>query len=185
MPTILITPPTFEPVTLAQVKANCRIDGADEDALIGTLISAAREMAEQITGRSLATQTWERVLDAFPCGEIELYNPPVAAIVSVKYIDLDGVEQTLDSSLYALDSDSSPAWLLPAWGTDWPTARDSANALRVRYTAGYAEGACPQAIQHWLLAMVAHAYRNREAASDKPMQRLPFLDGLLDRYRVF
>lgn len=185
MPTKLITAPTVEPVTLAHVKERIRIDGDEYDAMLPIPMAGARQLAEQITGRSLAPQTWERVLDAFPCGEIELYNPPVTGIVSIKYIDPAGVEQTLANTAYVLDADSEPAWVLPAWGMTWPATRDSANAVRVRYTAGYAEDACPQAIQDWIVAMVAYRLKNVEAASDKPMEILPFLGGLLDRYRVY
>ena len=193
MPTKLITAPTVEPVTLDQVKASCRIDSAAEDALLAGLAGAARQTAEQITGRSLAPQTWERVLDAFPSGarspyggEIELLYPPAATVASVKYLDLDGAEQTLDSGLYLLANDFEPALLLPAQGSAWPqTLPAMPTAVRVRYTAGYADGACPEAIQQWILAHVGHYYRNREATTDKPMQPLPFLDGLLDRYRVW
>lgn len=185
MPTILITGPTVEPVTVAEVKANCRFELSSEDAAIAKYISSAREMAEQITGRSLASQTWERVLDSFPSGEIELLNPPIVSISSIKYIDTAGVQQTLSESLYTLDADSTPGWVLPSYGTSWPATLDSANAVRVRYTAGYANGACPAAIQDWIIAMASARFRHREAMTDKPLQSLPFLDGLLDRYRVY
>ena len=57
MTSTLIAPPGEEPVTLAEAKAWCRIDAADEDALLSALIAAARLQVESLTGRALVTQT--------------------------------------------------------------------------------------------------------------------------------
>lgn len=183
----LITAPSVEPIDATTLKLWCRIDGTDDDTLVSLLIPAARQACEAATGRALITQTWEAVLDAWPCGSaIELQRAPVLAITSVKYIDPDGVEQTMDSADYSLDSDSEPGWLLPAYGTDWPTALDTANAIRVRYTAGYGAAATdvPQALRMWIALTAAAAYKDREGTSDKPLSRNPALEGLLDPYRI-
>jgi uncharacterized phiE125 gp8 family phage protein len=184
----LITAPTVEPLDATTLKLWCRIDGSDEDTLLTSLfIPAARLACENATGRALITQTWESVLDGWPAASaIELLRAPVIAITSVKYIDTAGVEQTMDSADYALDKDSEPGWLLPAYDTDWPEARDTANAVRVRYTAGYGATAAdvPQALRMWIALHAAAAYQSREAASDKPLHINPALDGLLDPYRV-
>lgn len=184
----LITAPTVEPIDAATLKLWCRIDGTDEDALLTSLfIPAARQACENATGRALITQTWEAVLDGWPAASaIELLRAPVLAITSIKYIDTAGVEQTLDSADYALDKDSEPGWLLPAYDTDWPEARDTANAIRVRYTAGYgaAATAVPEPLRMWIALHAAAAYMAREAVSDKPLSLNPALDGLLDPYRL-
>ena len=62
----LITAPAAEPVLLADAKLHLRVDHIADDDLITSLITAAREAAEHLTGRALITQTWERVLGAFP-----------------------------------------------------------------------------------------------------------------------
>lgn len=184
----LITAPTVEPLDAATLKLWCRIDGTDEDALLTSLfIPAARLACENATGRALITQTWEVVLDAWPAAKaIELPRVPVLGITSVKYIDTAGVEQTLDSADYALDKDSEPGWLLPAYDTDWPEARDTANAVRVRYTAGYgaAATAVPEPLRMWIALHAAGAYQSREAVNEKPLSINPALDGLLDPYRL-
>ena len=184
----LITAPSVEPLDATTLKTWCRIDGSDEDTLLTSLfIPAARQACENATGRALITQTWEVVLDGWPAASaIELPRAPVLAITSVKYIDTDGVEQTMDSADYALDSDSEPGWLLPAYDTDWPEARDTANAVRVRYTAGYGAAATdvPQALRMWIALHAAGAYQAREAVSERPLSINPALDGLLDPYRV-
>jgi uncharacterized phiE125 gp8 family phage protein len=184
----LITAPTVEPLDAATLKLWCRIDGTDEDTLITSLfIPAARQACEHATGRALIAQTWESVLDGWPAASaIELLRAPVLAITSVKYIDTAGVEQTLSGAAYALDKDSEPGWLLPAYDTDWPEARDTANAIRVRYTAGYGTAATdvPQALRMWIALHAAAAYQSREAVSEKPLSINPALDGLLDPYRL-
>ena len=98
----LITPPTAEPLTLAQVKAHLRIDAdiTDADALLTGLIPAARGQAEHRTGRRFGVQTWQRAYDAFPAWSLMLPDPPVIDIVSIKYDDPAGAEQTLPPADY-------------------------------------------------------------------------------------
>jgi uncharacterized phiE125 gp8 family phage protein len=62
----LVTAPAVEPVSLEQAKVHLRVDTADDDALIGMLISAARAHAENVCRRAFVTQQWDLFLDAFP-----------------------------------------------------------------------------------------------------------------------
>lgn len=176
----LITDATIEPVDLATAKLQLRIetDITSEDARVTRLIQAAREEAEHRLGRALITQTWERVLDAFPAVEVELGYPPVASVVSVKYIDLLGVEQTLGSSLYATDFDTLPGWVLPAVDTDWPDTKDTTNAVRIRFTTGAASAASvPASVKDWILLRIESLYRNTAPSE--------WSDRMLDRYTVY
>lgn len=179
----IITAPSTEPVSLVEAKAHLRVDHADEDALISSFISAAREECEHLLERAIAEQTLELSIDEFPVDGIKLPRPPVMSITSVTYVDEDGTAQTMASGDYYLDDAQAPAWLLPAYGLDWPAARAEANAVKVRYVAGYAD--CPELIRAWILLRIGTLYANREADSDKPAQPSPFVDRLLDRYRVW
>lgn len=185
----LITAPATEPVSLTEAKAQCKVEHSTDDALLAILIQGARESAEQLTRRALITQTWEQRLDEFPSLGIELPMPSVLSIVSVKYTDVDGAEQTIDSANYALDAATSPGWVLPAVDYEWPATEASANAVRVRFTAGYgAASAVPAAIKQWMLLQIGAAYRNREAFSAGiSLAELPnrFVDALLDRERAY
>jgi len=162
------------------------VSASTEDGLIGALIVAAREIAENETGRSLISQTWKKTLDAFPRG-IVLPYPPALAVTHIKYTDLDGVLQTLAPASYTLDKEQEPGWITPAYGYAWPDVRAVVNAIEVVYTAGYGEdaGSVPQAIKQWILLTVGHHFENREASvAGVSIAPLPFLAGLLDPYRI-
>lgn len=185
----LITAPASEPVTLAEAKLHLRVETGvtDDDAWITATIQAARERAEHITNRAFITQTWELALDAFPAAEIKLPKPPLASITSVSYTDSAGVDQTLSNTLYTPDLYSTPGWLLPAYGTSWPATRASANAVRVRYVAGYgAAAAVPQGIKNWMLLVIGQLYAERGTIGQPGViGELPYVDRLLDAYRVW
>lgn len=184
-----ISGPTVEPVTLPEAKIHLRVEHDEENALIQQLIVTAREQAEHATCRALTTQTWERVLDAFPVGggAIELAMPPVQSIASVKLINLQGSIETLAPAAYSLDVDTQPGWLLPAAGYEWPATLDAANAVRVRFVCGYgADGSfVPASIRQYILAHVGHWHCHRGAVSDKKLEPVPYLERLLDSFRVW
>jgi uncharacterized phiE125 gp8 family phage protein len=188
----LISGPAAEPITLAELKAQCRVETSDEDAVLNSCIAAARAKAENMTGRALITQTWEQRLDAqdVPTSEIELLMPPVQSVSSVKYVDESGVLQTLPGGAYTLDASAFPGWLLPAFDTDWPAMRDQANAMQIRYVTGYGNSgsSVPPDLRAWLLMTAAFLFANREAMSvDGKVADVPnrFVDALLDPYRTW
>lgn len=179
----VITQPAVEPVSLAEAKLHLRVDHSTDDTLISSLISAAREECEHLLERAVSGQTLELSIDEFPVDGIRLPRPPVTSITSVTYVDPDGVSQTMPSGDYYLDDAQEPNWLLPAYAVEWPDTRAEANAVKVRYVAGYTD--CPDVIRAWILLRVGTLYANREADSDKPALPSPFADRLLDRYRIW
>lgn len=185
----LIIAAASEPITLAQLKAQCRVDTSDDDAVLTLAIAAARAKAENYTGTAIVSQTWDQTLDAFPQAEIELLKPPVTAITSVSYVDTDGANQVLASSNYRLDDSTYPGWLLPAFDAEWPATQDQANAVTIRYVTGYAnEAAVPGDMKAWILLTAAFIYAQREAmVLGGKVAEIPsrFVDTLLDPYRVF
>lgn len=179
-----------EPVTLAEAKTVCRVDAdiTAEDALITMLIKAARSEAEQQLGRALVTAQYERALDAFPAGGIELAWPTVSAINSVQYVDATGTLQTLGGSAYTLDNRELPGWCMPAYGTDWPATLDTAGAVRVTFTVGWGEGSVPEDVRAWVQMRVATLYKFREqVAAGVSISELPREHGagLLDKWRTY
>jgi uncharacterized phiE125 gp8 family phage protein len=182
----LITAPAAEPVSLVEAKAHLRVDVTDDDTLITALIVAAREAAEHITGRSLMPATWELALDGF-VDAIDLPRPPLLSITSVKYVDTSGDQQTVANGAWMLDSYSEPGRLMPSYGECWPATRAQANAVLIRYTAGYANAAAvPQQIKNWMLLRIGMLYENRESVvTGVTLTELPYVDRMLDAYRVW
>jgi uncharacterized phiE125 gp8 family phage protein len=113
---------------------------------------------------------------------------PITAVTSVKYLDANGVEQTMDAADYTVDTDSLVGRVV---AEEWPETDGTVNAVRVRYTAGWTPSTIPPALQQWLLIRVATLYEHREALSMVSNNRLvlpmdrSFVDGLLDAHTVF
>ncbi|HSH86886.1 MAG TPA: head-tail connector protein [Methylophilus sp.] len=185
-----ITPPSDEPVTLAQAKAQCRVDSAEEDDFIESLIQPARELAEHRTGRALMTQTLEWAIPDLAGDKIPFPVSPVQSIESIKYIDSNGVEQTLSPSVYALDkTGQGKHYLRLKNGQSWPSANTQFDAVKVTFVAGYGDAAAvPAAIKQWILMAVSFFYKHRETASDESVvTELPatFCDGLLQTVKIW
>ncbi len=96
-----------------------------------------------------------------------LPRPRLIGIGSLTYYDINGVQQTLDPSLYTTNFDAEPATLSPVFGTWWPVAQPNRpDAVQVTYTAGYGNtaAAVPADLQLAILMIAAHSYENREAS---------------------
>jgi len=162
----LVTPPATEPVTVAQAKAFLRVVSADEDALLGVLVAAARRHVEEVTGYALGVQTRRLVLDAFPASyTLPLPAPPLATVTSVTYLDSDGEEQTMPSEDYEVHIAGTPGAIYAPDG--WPLDAASVGhastvrpgGVRVTYTCGYS--AVPEPLAVAIRQLVSHWYDNR------------------------
>lgn len=134
----LVTPPTAEPMDLAAVKAHLYVDTTDDDAMIATLISAARDYAEGITAKQLVAARWKQVFDGFCYPFLKLQIAPVLRVVSIQYIDMQGVTQTVDPATYTIDYSTEPVRISPVFGQIWPIAVPQIGAVWVNLDAGYA-----------------------------------------------
>lgn len=147
----------------ASLGAGCPTTNTTADPELNRLIKSARQVCENLSRRAFITQTLELVLNAFPSNEIDLPRPRLQSVTSIKYLDSDGVEQTLSASGYVVDTDSEPGRVYLAYGESWPTTRDIQNAVRIRYVAGYgAASAVPESLKQFMLTLIAQAYEYRE-----------------------
>lgn len=178
------TPPVGEPVTLAEAKLHLRADSdTAEDTLITALIQSAREHVEAVTERALMPQTWTERQDSFPA-VLALRGGAVSAVASVKYVDADGVQQTLDPAAYLTDLTTEPATVRPAYGTQWPLTRQQPGAVVVQYSVGYADAdSVPAALKAAILLIVGDLYANREASIDAKMVENRAVTRLLFPYK--
>lgn len=158
----LITPAAGLPVTLARAKAFLRVEGTDEDDLIGALLGAAVGHLEQVTGRRFGTETWALCLDSFS-DTILLQYGPVQSVTGIEYLDQAGATQQAPAELWREDLVSDPARIVRRPGASWPQVLDAPNAVTVRFVAGYAD--LPLPLQQAVLLLVGHWYTNREAAT--------------------
>jgi len=204
MPMQLITPPAAEPVSLAEAKLHLRVDFDEDDALIQVLISAARQAAEMLTQRQLVTARWRMVLDSFPgCGvmgvpagqtftlpghAILLTKSPVASVLEICYLDMAGFSQVMPSAHYTVDKACEPARITPVFGQIWPVALPQIGAVSVTFDAGYGSAAdVPEGLKSWIKLRLGSLYAHREEVASMARGRidpLPFVDGLLDPYKV-
>jgi uncharacterized phiE125 gp8 family phage protein len=156
-----------EPVDVETAKNFLRVTTDADDTLIGVLITAAREVVETFTGRSLANKQYRQSLDSFPyfvdsalsqqayppsyyslpsysttmwnySQMIKLFAPPLLSVDAVKYIATNGTLTTIDPANYIVDSASEPARIFPGpAGGNWPSCLYVPNAVQINFTSGY------------------------------------------------
>lgn len=207
-----------EPVSVAEARAHLEAQAYEDsdvdpidDAMIEGWIAAAREHCENFTGLSLATRTLEIALDSFPTGTtggvaIDLPGGPVREIVQIMTpaqadyttddIDSDSLAEEaiyadgmVNPGLYVLDNYRKPNQAKPV-AAAWPVIAAAANAVRIRYIAGYgidSDGgeAVPKVIRAAILLVLGHLYRNREATTEEALVKLPLgVESLLRPHRI-
>ena len=182
----LLTPPTAEPVTVDEAKLAARVDGTALDAVIPGLISAARQLAEQSTGRQLMEQVWRIELTDWPLAA-DVLHVHQATAASITYWN-GSAWVALAGAAYEFAAQDGGTVLAPALGTSWPTLGDKAVGARVRIdlTAGVDEaGEVPQCVRLYIKALVAYWVDNPAAAGPANREAAPFLRALLDPVRVY
>jgi uncharacterized phiE125 gp8 family phage protein len=195
----VITAVTAEPVSLAEAKLHLRLDDIGgshpHDGLIATLITSAREFAEHYTGRALAAQTLEAVLDVFPTDDfIDLPMPPVASVTSIKYDDEDNVEQTMPTADYSLSTYGDSRRINLGADADWPGTYSKVEAVRIRYVTGYGAtghsstgeyAACPKAAKQAILLQVELDYPANQFTPAERDTRERARDSLLNTIKLW
>lgn len=194
MPFFVVTAPASEPVTLAEAKSHLRLEIGDDDADVNRLIAAARLWAEEYCWRGFVTQVWELVDEQFPndsCLPVaregfKLPRGNLVSVASVKYIDVNGVEQTLAGSEYTVDTVSEPGRVRRAYGKSWPSYRSQWDAVRIRYTVGWSGANVPAPIKQALLLLIAQMYENRvPEVTGTIISKVGFaVEALLQPYRL-
>ena len=161
MPAILLTAPAAEPISLAEAKAFLRLEHDAEDALVTSLIAAARAQVEKLTRRVLVAQRWR--LDVVTPGDgqaIALRPRPVREVEAVRVRRLDGGAETLDGA---------------AWRFDWAGERltlggpVSGRRLEIDLAAGYGDpDQIPESLRLAVKRLVADAFERRSGADGPP-----------------
>src|SRR5688572_5746095 len=90
--------PVARCVTLEQAKAHLRVDHDLEDADILDKLDAAIAAAADYAGRAFNQAQYRLTLDCWPCYRvISIPIAPVVTVATVKYLDEDGAQVTVDA----------------------------------------------------------------------------------------
>lgn len=179
----IITAPTSEPVTLAEVKLALKIDGDELDADLALHIQSAREQAEHETGLYLMPQAVRLDLIDWPA-DLLIKRAPVSAITSVQYWDGSGW-QTVDDASYVFYPEGT------MWRVDpdsaWPSLGSGRGPrVRVLFAAGFASAAAvPAVAKRFIIAQVGAWLSNPEATTADRMELSPLFSRMLDPIRIY
>lgn len=174
---ILVAPPAEEPVSLLGAKQWARVEIADDDDLIDSLIESARIEAEEYTQRAFIDQGWELKLDCFPSA-IDLPKAPLSSVTSIDYVDSDGATQAFTD--FVVTGSNGSGRIVPAYGFSWPITRSQVDAVTITFVAGYGDAAVvPEAIKSAINVRVNDMYVNREESKS-----LDTFRNLLNPFRV-
>lgn len=196
MPVVRTSAPDNYPITLDSAKAMAVIGyDADDDLVMMAIEAAANEIdaVQGWLGRALITQTLALKLPHFPA-RIDLPFPPFQSVSSIAYTDEDGDAQTLAADQYTVKTltDTGSSFIVPAFDSNnlkvsWPNTRAQEDAVVVTYLAGYGDNTAdiPHIIRWWLQMRVATLYEHREELIvGAPVARVPWMDNMLENYRV-
>ena len=153
--------PATEPVSLGELKAYLRIDGADEDAVLAGLLRAARSLCEAFTRQWLIQRGAVETVPARRDPGARLTGSPVGAVTVVEGLYDDGTTSVLSPDRFALTLDAD--------GVARLASRDpAATRLRATYTAGGASdwNGVPEPLRQGIIRLAAHLYANRDAPDE-------------------
>jgi uncharacterized phiE125 gp8 family phage protein len=173
------TDPTAEPVSLSEAKLWMKVDGDDDDALISSLIIAARDYCQQYEGRAYVEQEITAYADNY---RRIFYLPvsPVLTVESVEYRDADEAWQTVSSDYYTLRNEFDPAYIeFDLTGLSY-TLSLYPNRIRVVFTAGYRyddngewAGSVPDRVKAAMCLLIGHWYEHRIASCEAQLKEIP------------
>lgn len=161
MPSILLTAPAVEPLSLAEAKAFLRVEHGDDDDVIAALIAGARLYVEGQTRRALVTQTWRLVRDAWPQrGRIGVRPAPLRTLDAVRVYDSATTAQAVDVAAFVVDAAGGSLTFAP-WALPHPLR--SAAGIELDVTCGYGDAATdvPEPLRQAIRLIVAQWYEHR------------------------
>lgn len=174
---VRVTAPAALPISVAEAKAQMRVEGNDDDTIIERLVNAAVSFVDVqgVLGRAMITQTWGEWLAPNP-STVLLSLGPVQSVSAIKYYDIDGVLQTATLADFNVFGTPNRITITPKTGKAWPVTQTRDDAIKIEYVIGYGASSTsvPQTVRHALLMLVAHWYENRETTQEKQMQDLPY-----------
>jgi uncharacterized phiE125 gp8 family phage protein len=159
-----ITPPTQEPISVADLIGFARAGATPEEAAEAAyIIAAARDHAEGFTGRALMLSGWRVVADGWAGGQITwggdqflIDRAPLVAVSSVKYYaEGETTLTTLAAQDYLVITGTEPG--LVQITADLPSLADRADAVQIEFTAGHVSAdLIPPTLRHAVRLLASH-----------------------------
>ena len=115
---VTIEPPQDRAVTLEEARQQLRLDGRDEDLLLGAKLDAAQAELEQQTGLKLCEQTLELQLEGW-LDEITVPIRP-STVAEIRYTAASGAIVPLPETDYIVRRRHGFTRIRPASGKSWP-----------------------------------------------------------------
>ena len=161
---------------VAELRAQLRLDGTGEEALLRGFVDAAAGSCELFTGQVLLARP-VREVRAASAAWTRLGGSPVRAITGVSLVPSAGEPTALPAQAFAVDIDEhGDGWVRLAGG--------AGGMMLVGYEAGLAVGwdLLPAPLRTGALRLAAHLYAGREgreppvavSALWRPFRRMPF-----------
>lgn len=203
--------PADPAVTLDEAKRHLRVDHDLEDDTIQLYLDAATDDVARETSRALAVAPYRFVTGSWyncrPNGSprtgfhypaIVLPIAPVRSVESVKYMDEDGVEQTLDDAVWYENHNSTQGIVLFVDGTTLPDLQGRDSDITVAFTAGHDPARAdvsgtdpaymlPSPLRAAILLQTGHLYANRESVVvGRSANAVPLgVQRLIDQWRIY
>lgn len=180
--------PVFLSIDDVRMQLNLFGDDSQDDYL-QLLASLAQEQVEDYIGQYLQTTTTQNYYQYFDTSGMAIMQPNICNVV-VKYYDVNDDLQTLDSSIYFIDTTVNPVMLKPKLNQSFPAALSSTrkNPVQVTYDSilfGAEANSDIERVHHAMMLIVTHWYNSRDNndADGRPEIQYGFLR-LLNKYRL-
>lgn len=181
---VIVTPPTAEPVTPQELLLHLRTDATDFPNA-AAFVTDARHEIENITGLAMLTQSWRLALDRWPTGgeawwdgvregsigdlygnavrSIELPKWPLQSITSCTvYDEASNSTAVTVANVFDVDLYRMPGRMTLKRGQTWPVALRASNAIEIVYVAGYTSAAnVPPPLKRAVKQLAAYLYSHR------------------------
>lgn len=187
----ILTEPSVEPVALAEAKAHLVVDHQEDDYIISRMIVAARKHIEQRCNRAIVRQKWRLYMDG-GFSRFKLEPTMAQEVEAIYYLDTDGAEQTLSSSVYTVDIPRQCVYL--AYNQSWPGTRTIENAVWADVWSGYYKTTAspidlksniPEDIKYAVLLAVEDMYEHRGRHSEMQLYPNSTFDMLVQPHIVY
>lgn len=187
---MLLVAPDKTPVTLSELKDWCDVEHDDDDRMLARLLLSATTHTESVIQQSLVRRKLRQYFDDFNCLKLQL--GPVQNIDQIQYIDGDGANQTVSTSIYEKDPQKDEVNL--AFGQTWPSHRNQKNAVWVDYWAGYFDESespvkitdtIPDDIKTAIMMLARHNYDNPSSSTGLRLAENMAYSSMINKYRCW